>query len=174
MSRVLGKGINTIFTLGQVVAAAFNVFIVIIFILASELISMKLFSFLLLFLLSPPLLAYASTDSTTQPRPGTLIIITFENGTSKVLRSSSTNVLPVTGGYFIVDPSVIPSQPLPAKTVSQNIANQFYTAISIVYQIIIGIDKGPPVEPVLLFLLLLLMNAMKEKYYKTVNVSQNQ
>ena len=105
------------------------------------------FLLLLLFLLSSPLLAYASTDSTTPPRPGTVMIITFENGTTKVLRSSSTTVLPVTGGYFIVDPSVIPSQPLPARTVSQNIANQLYTAISIVYEIIIDIGNGPPVDP---------------------------
>ena len=75
------------------------------------------------------------------------MIITFENGTTKVLRSSSTTVLPVTGGYFIVDPSVIPSQALPAQTVSQSIANQLYTAISIGYQITIGIKEGPPVDP---------------------------
>jgi hypothetical protein len=104
---------------------------------------MYLLLVLVVFLLSSPLLVYAQPRP---PPPGTVVITTFENGTTKVLRSSSTNVLPVTGGYLIVDSSVIPTQPLPAKTVSQNVQNQIYTAISIVYQIIIDIEN-PPIEP---------------------------
>lgn len=58
--------------------------------------------------------AYASTSSspsptgtsTEQPEPGTLIVITFENGTSKAIRSHSTNIQAVNGGYFIADSSV--------------------------------------------------------------------
>jgi hypothetical protein len=52
------------------------------------------------------IVAYATTTTTTtttateQPKPGTFIVITFENGTTKVVRSSSTNVLHVTGGIL--------------------------------------------------------------------------
>lgn len=81
--------------------------------------------------------------SSEQPKPGTLIVITFENGTTKVVRSTSTNVLAVTGGYLVVDPSVVPNQPLPARTISQSVVNQFYTAIAIA--IGITITEPPPI-----------------------------
>ena len=75
--------------------------------------------------------AYGTTPSTSEePKPGTLIVITFENGTTKVVRSAGMNVLPVTGGYLVVDPSVVPGQPLPTTTISQSVTNQFNTANS--------------------------------------------
>lgn len=85
----------------------------------------------------------AAAPTSEQPRPGTLIVITFENGTTKVVRSSSTNVIPVTGGYLVVDPSVVPGQPLPAKTISKTVINQFYTAIAIAIGITI---TEPPIR----------------------------
>jgi uncharacterized membrane protein YgcG len=91
---------------------------------------------------------YGTTSTTSeQPKPGTLIVITFENGTTKVVRSTSTNVLSVAGGYLVVDPSVVPSQPLPAKIISKSVVNQFYTAIAIAIGITITepptIIRGP-------------------------------
>ncbi len=75
------------------------------------------------------------------PKPGTLLIITFENGTSKTFRVDSTNILPVTGGYLIVDPSVVPGQPLPTTTISNKVVNQINTAIAIAITII---QQQPP------------------------------
>ncbi|MPZ07274.1 MAG: hypothetical protein GEU26_12810 [Nitrososphaeraceae archaeon] len=113
-------------------------------------------SFLMLFIIDVVPLYATITEGATgnnnaaptseQPKPGTLIVITFENGTTKVVRSTSTNVLPVTGGYLIVDPTVVPSQPLPAKSISQSVVNQFNTAISIVYSIITS-PLPPPLPP---------------------------
>jgi hypothetical protein len=71
-----------------------------------------------------------------EPKPGTLLIITFENGTSKALRVDSTNILPVTGGYLIVDPTVVPGQPLPLITTSNKVVNQINTAIAIAITIV--------------------------------------
>jgi hypothetical protein len=70
-----------------------------------------------------------SSPQEPKPKPGTLLIITFENGTSKTLRVDSTTIMPVTGGYFIVDPSVVPGQPLPTTTISNKVVNQINTAI---------------------------------------------
>lgn len=45
------------------------------------------------------------------------MIITFENGTTKAVRSDSTNIEKVNGGYFISDPSITAAKPLQAKEV---------------------------------------------------------
>jgi hypothetical protein len=78
-----------------------------------------------------------------KPKPGTLLIITFENGTSKTFKVDSTTILPVTGGYLIVDPTVVPGQPLPAQTISNKVVNQINTAIAIAITII----QPPPLPP---------------------------
>jgi hypothetical protein len=70
------------------------------------------------------ILAYATATTTEQPRPGTLIVITFENGTTKAIRSDSTDIQVVNGGYFISDSSVKASQPLQSKTVSNTVVQQ--------------------------------------------------
>jgi hypothetical protein len=48
----------------------------------------------------------------------------------------STTILPVTGGYLIVDPTVVPGQPLPLTTISNKVVNQINTAIAIAITII--------------------------------------
>lgn len=72
------------------------------------------------------------------------MIITFENGTSKALRIDSTTIQPVTGGYFIVDPSVVLGQPLPATTISSKVVNQINAAIPIAITIV---QQSPPPTP---------------------------
>jgi hypothetical protein len=52
-------------------------------------------------------------DQEQQPKPGIVIIVTFENGTTKAIYSNSTNIQALNGGYFIPDPSVSAAKPLP-------------------------------------------------------------
>ena len=52
------------------------------------------------------------------------MIITFENGTTKAIRSDSTNIQTVNGGYFISDPSVSAAKTLQTKVVSQAVVSQ--------------------------------------------------
>lgn len=82
--------------------------------------------------------AYASTSSSPppptgtsaeQPKPGTIIIVTFENGTTKAIRSDRTNVQAVNGGYFIADSSVKASVPLQSKTVSKTVVQQLLVCL---------------------------------------------
>jgi hypothetical protein len=102
------------------------------------------FFFVLLFEMST-ILAYASTSpqapATTegQPKPGIIMIITFENGTTKAIRSDSTNLQAVIGGYFITDPFVKASQPLPSKTVSNTVVQQLVSVF-----VDVSIDEPPP------------------------------
>ncbi|MGI0043792.1 MAG: hypothetical protein ACRD47_08780 [Nitrososphaeraceae archaeon] len=102
----------------------------------------SLFSLGLMFVIISmnPLLAYASTivppppaqpavttsatDDQNQPRPGIIMIITFENGTTKAIHSVSTDIRAVQGGYFISDPSVTAAKPLQSKVVPQTIVGQ--------------------------------------------------
>ncbi|MGB8641906.1 MAG: hypothetical protein WCD28_06435 [Nitrososphaeraceae archaeon] len=78
-------------------------------------------------LIMDPMLVYASTvptKTTEQPKPGIIVIITLENGTTKAIHSDSTNIEAVNGGYFISDASVKASQPLKYKTVSNTVVQQ--------------------------------------------------
>jgi hypothetical protein len=60
----------------------------------------------------------------TNPRPGIIMIVTFANGTTKAIKTDSTNIEAVNGGYFISDPSVKASQLLQSKTVSETVFHQ--------------------------------------------------
>ena len=60
----------------------------------------------------------------TKPRPGIIMIVTFANGTTKAIKTDSTNIEAVNGGYFISDPSVKASQLLHSKTVSETVVHQ--------------------------------------------------
>jgi hypothetical protein len=75
-------------------------------------------------LYASPALLQATTPAEDQPKPGIIMIITFENGTTKAIRSDSTNIKAVNGGYFITDSSVKTSQPLQSETVSKTIVQQ--------------------------------------------------
>ena len=69
-------------------------------------------------------MAGTAAPTSEQPKPGILIIITFENGTTKAVRSDSTDLRAVQGGYFIADSSVQAAQPLQSKTVSKTVVQQ--------------------------------------------------
>lgn len=92
----------------------------------------SVFLFALLLLSMDSVLVYASSTSpqapatTTegQPKPGIILIITFENGTTKAIHSDSTDLKAVNGGYFIADPSVKPYPPLQSKTVSNTVVQK--------------------------------------------------
>jgi hypothetical protein len=99
-----------------------------------------------------PLLVSASTPTSQspstmtaeeqqQPKPGIIMIITFENGTTKAISSDSTNIRTVQGGYFIADPSVSAAKPLQPKTVSNTVVQQL---VSILVDIQIENDPVAP------------------------------
>lgn len=75
-------------------------------------------------LYASPALPQATTPAEDQPKPGIIMIITFENGTTKAIRSDSTNIQAVNGGYFMADSSVKQSQPFQPKTVSKTLVQQ--------------------------------------------------
>ena len=50
-------------------------------------------------------------------RPGITLVITFENGTTKAIRTDSTNIQTFDGGYTIFDPTVRNNTVLPVKAV---------------------------------------------------------
>lgn len=108
----------------------------------------SVFLFALLLSSMDTVLAYASSTSSPQapattegqPKPGIIMIITFENGTTKAIRSDSTNLQAVTGGYFIADSSVRASQPIQSKSVSNTIVQQL---VSVFVDVSI-VDDPPP------------------------------
>jgi hypothetical protein len=69
-------------------------------------------------------LTVTTAETQQQPKPGIIMIIIFENGTTKAVRSDSTNIQAVNGGYFISDSSVKEAQPLQSKTVSKTVVQQ--------------------------------------------------
>jgi hypothetical protein len=79
--------------------------------------------------------------TTQQPKPGIIMIITFENGTTKAIHSDSTNIQIVDGGYFISDSTVKSMQPVQAKIISKTEVNQI---IKIVFPIIPMPQPTPP------------------------------
>jgi hypothetical protein len=87
---------------------------------------------------STPPPSATTTGGEEQPKPGTIMIITFENGTTKAIRTDSTNLQAVTGGYFIADPSVKASQPLQSKTVSNTVVQQLVNVF-----VDVSIDEPP-------------------------------
>jgi hypothetical protein len=95
-----------------------------------------------------PFLIYASTvplPATTvegEPRPGTIMIVTFVNGTTKAIKTDSTNIQAVDGGYFITDASVKASQPLEPKTVSETVVQQLVSVL-----VDVRIDDPVPLPP---------------------------
>lgn len=78
---------------------------------------------------------------TTASKPGTILLTTFPNGTSKAQFVNGTTVQPVSGvGYLVLDPSASP-EALPASApVSNTVVNRVYQAIAIA----IGITITPP------------------------------
>jgi hypothetical protein len=74
--------------------------------------------------LSSPLSKVTTTEEQPQPEPGIIMIITFENGTTKAIRSDSTDIRAVQGGYFVADPSVQAAKPLQSKTISKTVVQQ--------------------------------------------------
>lgn len=82
-----------------------------------------------------------STPIEPKPKPGTVMIVTFDIGTTKAIRSESTNVKEVNGGYFVLDPSVKATQPLQSKAVSKTIVNQL---VSVFVDVRIADPPPPP------------------------------
>lgn len=70
------------------------------------------------------------------------MIITFENGTTKAIRSDSTNLQAVNGGYFIADSSVKASQPIQSKSVSNTVVQQLVSVF-----VDVRIDEPSPPPP---------------------------
>lgn len=88
-----------------------------------------------------------SSNSNTAPviTPGIVMVITFPNGTSKVLKTDSTNIQTFDGGYLILDPTIKAGDPLPVKIINKKTVQKFITDVDIrvIFETIIETPKPP-------------------------------
>lgn len=81
--------------------------------------------FLFAFAFVSVLLTAQSVNAQPQPAPGTILITTFENGTSKVLRVDGTDIQFLNGiGVLIADPNAANYEPQPISTTLVNSITQ--------------------------------------------------
>jgi hypothetical protein len=88
----------------------------------------------------------AGTMATT--KPGTILLTTFPNGTSKAQFANGTTVQVLNGvGYLVMDPtaSAAAASASASSPVSNTVVNRFYQAIAIAIGITINAtDHAPP------------------------------
>ncbi|MGI0043846.1 MAG: hypothetical protein ACRD47_09050, partial [Nitrososphaeraceae archaeon] len=96
-----------------------------------------------------PLQQPATTTETT--KPGTILLTTFPNGTSKAQFVNGTTVQIINGvGYLVLDSSASAATSVSASApVSNSVVNRFYQAIAIAIGIAINntIPPPPPLPP---------------------------
>lgn len=86
---------------------------------------------------------------TTGSKPGTILLTTFPNGTSKATFVNSTTVQVLNGvGYLVLDPGAYFATASASAPVSNTIVNRIYQAIAIAIGITINDPvPGPPLFP---------------------------
>ena len=75
---------------------------------------------------------------------GITLVITFENGTTKAIRTDSTNIQTFNGGYTIFDPTVRNNTVLPVTAVDPLLPSFLWRFIT---KVDIDVRPGPPREP---------------------------
>jgi hypothetical protein len=89
----------------------------------------------------------AGTVATT--KPGTILLTTFPNGTSKAQFANGTTVQVLNGvGYLVLDPTASAAASASASApVSNTVVNKFYQAIAIAIGITINATEPVPPQP---------------------------
>jgi hypothetical protein len=94
-----------------------------------------------------PSMATAASGAT---KPGTILLTTFPNGTSKAQFANGTTVQILSGvGYLVLDPSASAAASASASApVSNTVVNRFYQAIAIAIGITINATDPDPIIPI--------------------------
>jgi len=102
--------------------------------------------FLILVLAIPTIIttSYVFGQGDDVVRPGITLVITFENGTTKAIKTDSTNIQTFDGGYTIFDPTARNNTLLPIRAVDPLLPSFLWKFIT---KIDINVRPGPPSEP---------------------------